>query len=412
MGRYIVFCLIMGMFTLSMAQKPVINLKFSAEYAGSYLELDSIVIKNLTQGGDTVLMYPDTTLKLEYNTDIAETMLEKDGFYVHPNSPNPFAGQTSFDVAANRGGQLSVGISDVYGRNICFFERLISPGLHRFDFFPGKDKLYFANVNFENSVQCIKMLSDGLSGSNAIKLEYKGFTKQGEYKSTTAKSGFKYAFGNQLQYLGYARSPQFVPGMDMITDIPIGNADIVFEIFEGLPCPGTPFLFYGARYYSTVQIGNQCWMKENMAYNINNSFCYENSTSNCEKYGRLYKWTAASIVCPDGWHLPDNDEWNELFDLLGGMGFAAGKMKVHGTVYWDPPNSPSTNESGFSALPAGLRMYDGSYNTMYSHTYFWSSTEYDASRAWEVALYAVSIGATMSHNTKEWGISVRCVKDE
>lgn len=396
---------------MAIGQKPVINLVFSAEHAGSYIELDSLVVKNLTQGVDTLLLYPDTVLKLEYNTGIDEFLI-KNGFNISGNYPNPFGGKTAFEISTSFAGSVGLTVRDIYGRVVCAYSDDIEPGTHLFDFRTGTKGVFFAVATFNGVTQSIKMISSGNGDCLSSELEYKGFIPKSISKSTSLASGFKFAYGDQLQYFGYARSPESVPGMDMITDIPLGNAEIVFEIFEGLPCPEVPVLFYGAKYYSTVQIGNQCWMKENMAYNINNSFCYEDETANCEKYGRLYKWTAANIVCPSGWHLPVLNEWNELIDLMGGPIVAGGNLKITGTMYWESPNASATNVSGFSALPGGLRYNNGGFEYLFLQTFFWTGSEYNASRAWQANLFSASSGVTMANSTKELSLSVRCVKDQ
>lgn len=106
--------------------------------------------------------------------------------------------------------------------------------------------------------------------------------------------------------------------------------------------------------YKTIWIGNQLWMAENMNYRTpEDSWCYDNLESNCDKYGRLYSWFGAQNACPPGWHIPGSKEWMILVNYLGGTSIAGGKLKESGTSDWLSPNFGATNESGFSALPGG-----------------------------------------------------------
>ena len=168
--------------------------------------------------------------------------------------------------------------------------------------------------------------------------------------------------------------------------------------------------------YKTVRIGNQTWMAENLNYYTSTgSWCYENSSSNCNTYGRLYYWETALNVCPNGWHLPSDDEWTELIDFLGGFQVAGWKMKETGTAHWDDPNTRATNESGFSVIPAGYCFASDHPMTDFqlkgTHTYFWSSTEDYSQNAWLYYLSNEQIPVLRNSNKKNEGFSVRCIKD-
>lgn len=179
-------------------------------------------------------------------------------------------------------------------------------------------------------------------------------------------------------------------------------------------CPGMP-KFTDPRdnqVYPTVQIGDQCWMQKNMNYETGNSWCYANNSSNCNTYGRLYDWETALKVCPNGWHLPSDAEWQKLVDFLGGKDVAGGKMKETGTSHWESPNKGATNSSGFAALPGGYRGANGHFDYLTSYAQFWPSTEYSSKYAWARNLNYFDENVFRSYNySKATGFSCRCLKN-
>jgi uncharacterized protein (TIGR02145 family) len=191
------------------------------------------------------------------------------------------------------------------------------------------------------------------------------------------------------------------------------------------------------RKYKWVKIGDQIWMAENLAYVpyvcAPDSQCgiwiygYDGEGSygtNYHTYGALYDWETAMEVCPEGWHLPSDQEWMELERFLGmeedalydmddlfrgqvsGIG---GKLKETGLTYWKAPNEGATNETGFSALPGG-----GKYNRYLSIKEvgcFWTSTKQDSNEA-ITRIYSSNHGGSGRYtNNLRDGLSVRCVKN-
>jgi uncharacterized protein (TIGR02145 family) len=189
--------------------------------------------------------------------------------------------------------------------------------------------------------------------------------------------------------------------------------------------------------YHTITIGNQVWMLENLKTtrylngdsipNITNNnnwaalskgaFCdYNNSADNSSKYGHLYNWFAVNDsrkIAPAGWHIPSDADWSTLTYYLGGENVAGGKLKEAGLLNWIIPNTSATNESGFTALPGGLRSYsDGTFRNMGSNCYFWSTTASDTLRAWDRELFYNQMNCyRYNYDSKLYGFSVRCVKD-
>jgi len=192
-------------------------------------------------------------------------------------------------------------------------------------------------------------------------------------------------------------------------------------------------ILYEGQYYHTVQIGSQCWMKENLnvGTRINGSqeqmdngiiekYCYGDLESNCDVYGGLYQWDemmqyitseGAQGICPDGWHIPTDAEWTMLTDYLGGESVAGGKMKEAGLTHWASPNTGATNESGFTALPGGFRFLNGYFYYLPTNAYFWSSSQSDATDVWYRRLSYDLQDVYRYSATKAYGFSARCVQD-
>jgi len=165
--------------------------------------------------------------------------------------------------------------------------------------------------------------------------------------------------------------------------------------------------------YKTVKIGDQCWMSENLAFKTTGDcWIYEGIEDYAETYGYLYNWEAAKNVCPDGWHLPSDAEFEKLSNFLGGPDAAGGKLKEAGTTHWKSPNAGATNSSGFSALSAGMSG-DNEYKGYLGLMTFFSSSDDDGDvRVVARALYSAKGEFTRYGILKEKGISVRCIKDQ
>ncbi len=191
--------------------------------------------------------------------------------------------------------------------------------------------------------------------------------------------------------------------------------------------------------YSTVVIGTQHWMAENLKVtkyrngdNITHITTdsdwtsdtdgaygyYDNSSTNLDTYGMLYNWYAVDNstgqnICPQGWHVPTATEFSDLATELGSN--VAGQLKETGTVHWSSESTGTSNSSGFTALPAGLRVYyTGGYSNLGNYTYFWTSTSSTSSATsanYKYLTYSSSSTFVTGTTVKTYGFSVRCLKD-
>lgn len=422
-------------------QKPTIELTFMAQYQSQPVTLDSIYILNLSQPGDTTLYAPNTVLLLDYILgidDFGET--EKIAFSVSPGYPNPSAdGTLNFKVRIPEKEVVTLRIVDLFGREVASYENTLEMGTHSFTFLSGRERHYVLTVAYENEISSKKILNSGNIGQSQGKLVYNGNSETHvPVKSHSITNGFGYDFGDQLRFIGYANTIEGVSGSDVIEATPAGNEEFLFDILEGIPCAGTPILFYEDRQYNTVKIGDQCWLKENLNVGtminggqgmtdngIIEKYCYDNSEANCNMYGGLYQWdemmdyiTTEGVqgICPEGWHLPTDIEWTALTTYLGDMNVAGGKMKSTRTTpdphpRWNSPNAFATNSSGWSGFPGGYRNSNGGFLDFGSFGYWWSSTESESASAWNYNLVNLVGNAGRFSGFKVRGRGVRCVRD-
>jgi len=196
------------------------------------------------------------------------------------------------------------------------------------------------------------------------------------------------------------------------------------------PTPIPSSITYEGKTYNIVKIGKQVWLKENLDVGIqiisttaadsqsNNGviekYCYENNPANCEKYGGLYQWDeamqyitaeGAQGICPVGWHIPTLAEFNRLADTVGNNSNilkALGEGTGGGT---------GTDTSGFSALLAGYRYNNSTFHYMGYEASFWSSMQFSDASAVNLTLYYNDSDIYYSYHSKNYGFSVRCIKD-
>ena len=155
--------------------------------------------------------------------------------------------------------------------------------------------------------------------------------------------------------------------------------------------------------YKTVTIDGKTWMAENLALQTANSFCYDNDTDNCVKYGRLYMWDAAMKACPEGWHLPTFTEFNDLLHYV--------VWDVSGKVLKSESGWDGTDGVGFNALPAGYMSNPSSYYYLDTRAFFWTQTVRDDLPYCIEMITGQNKADINVQCSKEVGYSVRCVKN-
>jgi uncharacterized protein (TIGR02145 family) len=188
---------------------------------------------------------------------------------------------------------------------------------------------------------------------------------------------------------------------------------------------------YQGHNYATVQIGSQCWFAENLqssSYNDDTTIptglddatwagtaigavaAYNDDESNVATSGRLYNWYAVNtgLLCPTGWHVPLNTEFNALATELGGTSNAGDAMKSSSS---DSPAWNGTNTSGFSAVLTGVKQAGGLYDEESTSSYMWASDLHIGGSSQWTVLYTFHGTLVLTLGNKNYGLPVRCLQD-
>jgi uncharacterized protein (TIGR02145 family) len=199
----------------------------------------------------------------------------------------------------------------------------------------------------------------------------------------------------------------------------------------------TPVIDSDGNIYSTVVIGDQIWIAQNLKttrlsdgtnipmvadnvawYSLTTpGYCWYRNDEGTNKglYGALYNWYTVNTgkLCPEGWHVPSEEEWATLESFVGGEYTAGGILKERGTEHWGSPNVDASNDYGFTALPGGYRtgLYIGSFRTKRFYGWWWTSTEIDVSGARGRLMTYDDSESVPGTAFKKNGYSVRCIKD-
>jgi uncharacterized protein (TIGR02145 family) len=186
--------------------------------------------------------------------------------------------------------------------------------------------------------------------------------------------------------------------------------------------------------YQTVTIGTQEWMAENLRtskYNdgspipkiiansewsaaLTGAYCiYGNAEIIAETHGLLYNWFTVYTgkLCPDGWHVPDENEWETLLEYVGGNQFAAAKLKEAGATNWIMTKAETTNETRFTARPGGGRLPEGTYWDLGTLGYWWSSSAASNQQVFVYSMEGSDNSVSKGTSAKKSGLSVRCIRD-
>ena len=432
-----VTCAILLLFSIPIPDLDAQDYLINFAGTGASTTVDSVKIENLMQGTKLKMKGSDV-LHLVGVTAI-ETISDNETGKISLY-PNPMKDYSRMNFILPVSGETLITLYDISGRNIAQTRDLLTKGQHSYIMQGVKDGIFFVSVSSGKYLCTGRLISSGSQSTDA-KIVYENTLtlqeKKSDSKGTNEEKVMQYTAGDRILLKGISGYCSTV-----ITDVPTAGKTITFNF---IPCTDGD-----GNNYPVVQIGtakgtidkldqagekgSQIWMAENLkttkykdftvipyvtvtetwAGLITPAYCwYENDIGNKNVYGALYNWYTVTTgkLCPEGWHMPNDEEWKVLTDFLGGTSTAGVKLKETGIIHWTSPNNWATNETGFTALPGGRRLNFG-FDHLHNLGTMWSSTEIAATRASYRTMSYINSSTDRNDYYKSGGFSVRCLRDE
>ena len=437
---------------------------------GEFEPTDSITVKNLDRGWTETLYYPDTVYHLMIGDDVPD-YTSGCGLEV---VPNPFDGITTVILTVVEPGDAVFEIMDLAGRVLDKLHVMSLPaGTHSFRVSIAVPGVYLLVARIGGKALSLKMLNTHTGGGNVI--EYCSFVKSYPNESLPEKSVPKatsshpFQLGDRMCYVGHASwraSKAVIQAQSESEELTLvlptfctataqhpaqndasfhgngysGANDGLETVVNGRIDSVTD---YEGNEYPVVRIGSQCWLAENLRCThsprghltlcVNNTsyvgayyYNYSSPTIPTEDRGLFYNWAAAMDtttaditptftnrrgICPKGWHVPSDVEWNEMLVIAGGgyITLAGEALKSQGGWL---SNENTTDALGFSAVPVGYENYEGVFKNMNKYVDFWSSTDIEDGYAYVLMLRSEYDEAHLEYGGKDDAVAVRCVRNE
>ena len=457
----LILILLFHLVIISSAQDVIVTL--TAKNFGTPVKLDSILLENLDTPGSLMLnvvpfdftSYDINLSKGKIINRIEDLSQSNYGFYLYSNEP----GLLRFYSIFPKDEQVSLTLYDLMGRSTAHHEIISPAGVMMISYAHGGNPAGIVVVRDGNHLQNFKV-TGGTADCNPVISFHETRTMknnpiQKSYSFTYSPGDFIFTPGDRIRFTVYHHS--IYPGS--LVCYPVNGDSLEVKVSQ--PCHDIPFISdFEGNLYKTVQIGSQCWMRENMktrCYSngdtlVNGTgagyysdedttkywFDYDDNPYISDIYGRLYSWTAAMNgihgpnfsmrqgICTTGWHVQTDEEWILLESFLGISPDEAeqtegcvtnvgGKLKESGINHWLYPNVGATNESGFTALPGGAHSNEGfSFYIQYAG-YWWTATPDEYYTNYKMINLRILYFDQSSIKRYVWfrgvGNSVRCIKN-
>jgi len=397
----------------------------SFEGSGAVPALVSVQVENITKGTKVTIA---GTHILHLKAGIITGHLEyKDLGESVSFSPNPMTEKTFMRFITPDPSSATISLFDISGKKLYEKTGSLQRGLHTYSLSGITKGIYYLKVRagrFESNGTLICSYS---LNSNPEIIYENTISIQDEQDCTEVI--MQYSQGDKMKFTGFSGICSTV-----FFDDPYESKTIRFIFNPATDADGND--------YPAVQIGSQLWMAENLkttSYRDNTpipnvtdgvkwaglttpAYCwYNNNIRNKDVYGALYNWYVVETgkLCPEGWHVPADDEWHELIlhldqnagSELEESSIAGGMLKEKGTAHWTEPNEGATDEFGFKALPAGVRRYDGVFGGPTGNGNWRTSSQYDDTQVWYRYIFYYSASIYRKPTNMQAGYSVRCISD-
>lgn len=414
--KRITFTCILSIFFIAITAQEI-TITFQSENQNKVI--DSIWVTNLSTSEQVKLLANDTLLLAE-STQTDDFLNPLDLVY-----PNPCNGSAQLFLKTNSTDKVRIKIYSITGQIISTYNQPFNIGNNVYNLKFPRNGLYMISAQINEKITCWKVVNLG-EIQQEPNIEIAGTFNLNNLKSGMEIKTLGYSPTDIIHYLVFSEDNQTV-----FTDSPSISKNYKVEFYDCLRA--------GSKNYKTVKIGEQIWMAENLAYlphvndwksGSNSDPCYYvggyNGTDVSEakekqyyiKYGVLYNLPAALKVCPDGWHLPSDLEWNQLAQYISDQ---KGPFQKTDTYWYDVGNflkassgwsynGNGTDDFGFSALPGGERTSGGNPVTG-EFSNFWSSTAYFGTTTyfWYMGGSYTWIKRTTGMNDQ--GFNVRCIQN-
>lgn len=385
------------------------------------VDIDSVLITKMYDCSSVIIYPPDSLILEIYQEEEPGSVLEN---LANNNSmsvfPNPIDNLCYISFHVNQTSKSIIRLFDISGRLICLKEKKLFQGKHTFEISNLSKGMYVVDVKTGNDHFSDRIVSTA-DYNGSVNISYNSFTINNRMKSKVLRNSYShmiYEEGDVFMakaWIGnHAKIKLFVPTQDTVID---------FYFIECIDIENN--------IYPVVNIGEQLWMASNMVsktfrngdiiqtteeigvdINQEDNPVYYWDNHNFDVDGKLYTWYAANDyrgLCPSGWRIPRNEDWDELIEYLGGNENSGEKLKDKCMELWEYSNIPSNNSTGFSALPTGFRYANGVFEKEKEIVHYWTSTENNENSAYRATLLYNQPYVDSYFNNKKHGFTVRCI---